>query len=364
MVRTCSSCGVVTVPEARYCRHCGAPLKVAAAFDDTTPISPLAQTVPLSSEGLTTSGLGADEAGGSGSETKRVGQAEMEQLLRRSRFEVAPDVKVDEGVGTKAISDYAAPPTGELAEVTNAPAIVAPVAAPVQSSAPVRAEGSAQRIIRLRRAWMLIMGLLLLAMISAAALAYYFLRQRTPQSASNAPPLLNSNQAAELANTNSQVEEVTAGDAKPQEETPLTEETPRVEATPQPTPKPSASIEPTREARLRQERATETPAPSAAETPAASPSPVAQATPQQTPAPSPAAANSNSGAPQTTSDAFYFQAVNIVNGRDPRALKRAELLRALQLFQNVTSGQHVVEARRHAGRLIKELNRLDKQSQR
>jgi hypothetical protein len=93
-------------------------------------------------------------------------------------------------------------------------------------------------------------------------------------------------------------------------------------------------------------------------------SPAAQATPKPTPAPSPAAVGNNGTASQAGSDAFYFQAVNVINGRDPRSLKRAELLRALQLFQNVKSGSHVEEARRQAQRLDRELSRLNKQSQR
>lgn len=215
-----------------------------------------------------------------------------------------------------------------------------------------------------RRSRTLITGLLLLVAISGAVLAYYFLRQRASQSASNVPPLSNSNQATELSNTNSAVEETTASAAEPQPE-----EQPRAEETPQPTPKPSASVDPTRDARARQERperATETPASAATPTPApvGSPTPVAQATPVQTPAPSPAP-NSNSGkASQSSSDAFYFQAVNVINGRDPRSLKRAELLHALQLFQNVKSGPHVLEARRQAQRLGRELDRQRKQSQR
>jgi outer membrane biosynthesis protein TonB len=223
----------------------------------------------------------------------------------------------------------------------------------------------------------LITGLLLLVAISGAALAYYFLRHRTTDSASNAPSVSNSNQPAESSNTNSPAGETSVNAAGPQqEEKPPAQETLRAEdGTPQqasqPTPKPSASVELTREARARQERserATDAPAPANSPTPLPAPtgSPVAQATPGQTPAPSPAANSNNSGTPpsQANSDAFYFQAVNVLNGRDPRALKRAELLRALQYFQNVKSGPHVEEARRQAQRLGRELDRQNKQSQR
>jgi hypothetical protein len=213
----------------------------------------------------------------------------------------------------------------------------------------------------------LITGLLLLVAISGAALAYYFLRQRAPESASNVLPTANSNQATESSNTNSTLEETTASAAEPQ-----TEAKPLVEETPLPTPKPSASVEPTRDTRARQERTertTEATASAATPTPAplGSPTPIAQATPVQTPAPSPTSGGKDSGKAteqQAKSDAFYFQAVNVINGRDPRSLKRAELLYALQLFQNVKGGPHVEEARRQAQRLDRELNRQNKQSQR
>jgi hypothetical protein len=132
-----------------------------------------------------------------------------------------------------------------------------------------------------------------------------------------------------------------------------------------PKPRPSTSVEPTREARERQEQARATQSPEGTPKPAPSASPaLAQATPMQTPAPTPNGGSDTNTATQVKSDTFYFQAVNIVNGRDPRQLKRAELLYALQLFQNVRSGPNVTEARRQAARLVKELDRLNRQSQR
>ncbi|HYG82699.1 MAG TPA: hypothetical protein VD861_20050, partial [Pyrinomonadaceae bacterium] len=57
-------------------------------------------------------------------------------------------------------------------------------------------------------------------------------------------------------------------------------------------------------------------------------------------------------------DAYYFQAVNIVNGRDPKKIERAELLRALALFQKAAlGGSHRGEAQRYADRLGKEYDR-------
>lgn len=359
MVRTCSNCGASTPPEARFCRHCGAALKPGAAFSDNETISPLAQTVPLSSEGLTTSGLGTDETGRPAPETKRVERAEIERLLRRTRLEVTPDSKKDgDGVAAND-SDYAAPPTGELVQESRAPVVV---------SAPAATGVRAPSGTRPRRSRTLLTGLLILAALSGAVLAYYFLRQRTTESASSTPPLAsNSNQTTEqettppieTTNANSSAGEAVAGEAKPQGE----------EAPTAPTPKPSASVEPTaRDTRAKQEREREgeTPVLTATPTPATASSPVAKASP--TPSASTHAANGSNNATkqasQATSDSFYFQAVNIVNGREPRILTSAELLRALQLFQNVKSGAHVAEARRQAERLGRELDRLNKQPRR
>jgi hypothetical protein len=341
----------VTPPEARFCRHCGAPLRTVATFGNDEPISPLAQTVPLSGEGLTTSNLGADEDGGTASDTRRVARAEMEQLLRRARFEVQPDGRRDGDGTTAVISDYAAPPTGELRQ--EAPSQVA-------VSAPAHSAQRAAVAARPRRSWALVTALLLLATLSGALLAYYFLRQRTTENAANVTNAANSNQPAEAVNANSAVAEAGVEAAG------VPEAGPQAEETPQPSPRPSASVE---QARAKRERGTETAVLQATPTPTPTASPVAQATPTEaTAAPSPATTTNNSnGGTETTqasSDSFYFQAVNLVNGRDARSLSRAELLRALQLFQNVRSGPHVAEARKQAARLGREFDRLNKQSQR
>ncbi len=62
----------------------------------------------------------------------------------------------------------------------------------------------------------------------------------------------------------------------------------------------------------------------------------------------------NSRPPQSSSDQFYRLGMNIVQGRDVKTLQRAELLRALQFFQNVREGSHYDEAKRYEERLGKE----------
>ena len=85
MVKPCPGCGAATVPEARFCRLCGAPLHLSAnARESDAPVSPLAQTIPLAGEGRATDGLNTDEARRASSDTSRVGRAEMEHLLKRA----------------------------------------------------------------------------------------------------------------------------------------------------------------------------------------------------------------------------------------------------------------------------------------
>ena len=352
MVSTCPNCGVVTPPEARFCRHCGAPLRTGATLGGSETVSPLAQTVPLSGEGLTTSSLGTDESGRPAPETKRVRQAEIEHLFRHTRLEVATDDQKKMDGNAAADSDYAAPQTGELVQGTRRPAVAEATTATPAARA---AHGA-----RSRRSWLLMTSLLLLATLSGALIAYYFLRQRATQGAGETTVASNTNQAAEqTAGPTTETANVNTSPVEAQ----TVETAPQPEERPAPTVKPSASVEQTRDERAKLERERQTEAPASTPTPVPTPSPAAQA--QPTPAPSPAGSNNSSTTtPPATSDAFYFQAVNIVNGREPRSLKRAELLRALQLFQNVTSGPHVAEARKQSARLSRELDRLDRQSQR
>lgn len=341
MGTTCSSCGVVTAPEARFCRHCGAVLKASATLGGSELISPLAQTIPLDGSGHATSGLSTNDVGSSSaSDTQRVDRAEMERILRRSRFETTFD-KRDEATASAA-ADYAAPQTGELKPLASVPAA---------ASAPAQTNAHSASPPRSRRAWGVTITLLL-ATLCVAALAYYFVRQRAQKNAGEVAAISNSNSAADAANVNSSTE--TVG----KEEAGASDAEAQPGGTPQPTPKPSASIGPPRGTRER-----EADAPALA---TSTPQPVPTAAPviQATPTPPPTPASGNGGTPvEATADAFFFQAVNLVNARDPRSLQRAELLRALQLFQNVKSGTHAAAARREAERLGKELDRRRKYSQ-
>jgi tetratricopeptide (TPR) repeat protein len=60
-------------------------------------------------------------------------------------------------------------------------------------------------------------------------------------------------------------------------------------------------------------------------------------------------------------DDLFSEGIKILNGRDPRSLQRAELVRALELFQFASQGgAHRAEANRYADRLGREFDRRKK----
>jgi hypothetical protein len=63
---------------------------------------------------------------------------------------------------------------------------------------------------------------------------------------------------------------------------------------------------------------------------------------------------------QADADAYYFKAMNIVNGRDPKKLSDGELTAALNYFLRAQGGAHGLEASRNAERLGREYDRRRK----
>jgi tetratricopeptide (TPR) repeat protein len=86
---------------------------------------------------------------------------------------------------------------------------------------------------------------------------------------------------------------------------------------------------------------------------------VAQPQPSPTPLASPTPAPANSSG-QADADSYYFKAMNIVNGRDPKKLSDGELAAALNFFLRAQGGTHGAEAARNAQRLGKEYDRRRK----
>jgi tetratricopeptide (TPR) repeat protein len=460
VVKPCPGCGAMPVPEARFCRLCGAPLKPASLHDGDAPISPLAQTIPLTGEGRATDGLAADDHQHSSPDTSKVGRAEMDSILRRVQAEYANDGKraAQESV------EINAPQTTTLA-----PQLSAPPAQPVKSQADTPSSSPAQAVqpapnLRARRMWQVAAASLLCVALVAGVLAFVLSRRASSSDTGSAPPiaisdqkqlvgeklseaeaLLNSgefNRAVEvlraavkldpsnaeahmllgnaLERTGARTEAIdeyrAVVQSKPNDVTAwrtlagaqfeeklyndAAESYRRVFAangnsfddvswlqyadalrlaghieearaayqkiassTSQavaksardhlaelgPPPAPSVNTEHTRDVRAEQEGREPN---SATQSPTASPTPLARATP------APAIVN---GATQGDFDSYYFQALNVVNGRDPKKIERADLLRALGLFQRAAlGGAHRLEAQRYVDRLGKEYDRRRK----
>ena len=86
MTKTCPSCDVLAPPDARYCRHCGTQLQRAGASGaGDGSVSPIAATVPLSSQNTTDEIVAHPSPLQSvASHTSEVTDEEMDDLLRRS----------------------------------------------------------------------------------------------------------------------------------------------------------------------------------------------------------------------------------------------------------------------------------------
>ena len=184
------------VPEARFCRLCGAPLKAAGMHDSEAPISPLAQTVPLSGEGRATDGLSQDEPLHTAAETSRVGRAEIEDILRRVQAEYGSD---NQKTAPETIGEVAAPQTTTLS-----PEVIAPptttTAQPGNSSSPASTTAPpAQAIqptvnVRSRRMWQVAAVILLCVALVATVLAFLLSRRASSTDTSSAPPISISDQ--------------------------------------------------------------------------------------------------------------------------------------------------------------------------
>jgi len=437
------------VPEARFCRLCGIPLKVGGGRQDGAPVSPKAQTIPLTGDGRSTDGLGQEEPRRPAPHTSRVARAEMEKLLRSA----AADVKTS-GDGAKngaqtttLVSKESKPDSAPAGDAPGPPgtssrrmwqaaavallcvALVAGVLAFVLSrrstttaedgSSPISisdqqqlvaeklaeaetllASGEFNRAITvLRAATKLSPGNAEVRMRLGNALERTGERAEAIKEYAEATRNDEGNEAAWRALASAQFEEKLYADAADSyrrlsevagaldEETQLayaeslrlagrvdearvayqriynsalpdvarTARARLAELGPAPT-----VVANTGEPRARAEQA-ERPEPRPAEIASASPVPTPPplVVPTRTPL---AAVTASSAEARVDYDAYYFQAVNIVNGRDPKIIERAELLHALALFQKAAlGGSHRGEAQRYADRLGKEYDRRRKQ---
>lgn len=197
MEKVCPSCGADVLPEARFCRQCGAPLRPASSFESGN-ISPLAQTVPLAPhESRPTDGLPTGGSGASSQETSRIKLEEMEQLLRPASDQLAPTQNINnstaafvnvEGAGKLGLETavYAAPQTSQLSAETLTGELGAQ---PAPSSQPLKRP----RGKRLLPA--LLLSLFALALVAATVVFFVSRRQSRPSANQNsAPPVSQSEQ--------------------------------------------------------------------------------------------------------------------------------------------------------------------------
>ena len=329
MVKACPNCGARLVPEARFCRSCGVPLKTGSIHETDAPISPRAQTIPLAGEGRATDGLTADDSRPNASDTAKVGRAEIEQILRRVQAEYS---RVDDG--KKAAQDSAGTATPQTTmRLAPEPSTTAQVSdassAPAASlSAPALPSASTART---RRLWPVIaVALLCVGLVTGVWALIHSRRATSTPDAGSASP------ASDEKQLDSEQTNEAEAQAVPQP-TVAAESSPAVTA---------KNMEHPRVTRNEQQ----TSAPKVSE-PSASNSP----TPSVAPTPAP-----KTNVAQIDPDSYYFKGLNMVNGRDPKNLNDGELNAALNYFLRAQGGTHSAEARRYANRLGKEFDRRRK----
>ena len=189
MVKPCPGCGAPTVPEARFCRLCGAPLHAGSSLrDGEAPVSPLAQTIPLTGEGRATDGLNSEEARRAASDTSKVGRTEMESILRRAAAAASfqPQTSDGDGDGNKTV-----PQTTTLAagEPPPPPSSSAQDSAPASGAASTPSPPPPATNVRARRMWQVAAIVLLCVALLAVALAFILSRRAssTEADASSSP---------------------------------------------------------------------------------------------------------------------------------------------------------------------------------
>jgi tetratricopeptide (TPR) repeat protein len=98
------------MPEARFCRACGAPLTAGSVSSNTG--QNMSATIPLTAKGRTTDDLAGEESRRSGPDTGKVARVELEELLQ-SPDENAPGWQADKTVAYGPVVD-GPPPTGAV----------------------------------------------------------------------------------------------------------------------------------------------------------------------------------------------------------------------------------------------------------
>ena len=362
MPRQCPGCGATATLEARFCRRCGASLKGEGGHDTDSPISPMAQTVPLADEGRTTDGLWAEESHELASGTSRIRRTEMEDLLRRVSREHDNDNRSRHPLAQADGAELETPPFNSALQ-TPSDAAAAP---PDQTSSTTTTTTAATTTARSTRRWHPWRWALyaLLCVTLAAGLLGFIAYRRSRVAGSDTPVVATSEGKQPDASTS---------EAVPQPEQATT----------------SAPSSPTTTAGQESSPARGTDASAvrpSSEGPAASrTTPVPPVETKQTTPPAPPALSANehyqrgvqmwegnrraaleefrAAATGGVADAyFYLGSEYYPAGRDPKTLSDGELRAALNYFLRATSGPHSAQASSSAQALGKEYERRKKQS--
>lgn len=385
------------MPEARFCRRCGAPLKAGGGQDTAAQVSPVAQTVPLADEGRATDGLAAEESQRLGEGTSRIKRAEMDELLRRIARDHGDSLTRDQDGGDglsptpklAAVdgSSKAAPVTSGLtagnAEVAASASLAqtesgvvpqakndgAPQTETASSSSSSATPARSSSKVRSGFSWRWAAAILLCVVLGAGLLTVFAIRRSRAARASS---------TTDAPTTGEEPQQATAAATGEQQIEPPTVESP-----------PPANTNAQAPARARDTEAAAHPTgpPSTAissVSPAPSPTPEARPTtprPPQPPALSAAdhyqrgvqlwatdrraALEEFRAAVPGVPDAYYYLGAEYYpEGRDAKTLSDGELKAALNYFLRATVGPHSVQASRSAQLLGKEYERRKKKQSR
>lgn len=180
MSKLCQNCGAIPLQGARFCRACGAPIKVLASQGASDTVSPLAQTIPLADEGRPTDSI-SPEMGHVATDTGKVMQEELNRLLKAEAVTVH-DARLNvsaDGAHDLTDSNAATQASGNGEAQTAQPSSVVSKGKPASPSL---------------RIWQAAAIILLCIALTASALAYFYSRQSATVDAGNSPPISISDQ--------------------------------------------------------------------------------------------------------------------------------------------------------------------------
>jgi hypothetical protein len=362
MPRECPACGATATLEARFCRRCGASLKGNGGHDTDSPISPMAQTVPLADEGRTTDGLWTEESHELASGTSRIRRTEMEDLLRRVSREHDGDGRSHHSSLAQADgSGLETPPFNSTLQTPSAAA--APAPSDNTSSTPITTGETTARSPRRTHPWhWAIFSLFCVTLVAGLLGLIAYRRSRVTGVAGDTPVAPVSEEKQTDASTAEAV-------PQPEQATAPAPSSPATAAGPETSPA----------------RSTEAASHSSSEGSAASrtttpPLETRQTTPPTTPALSAgdhyqrgvqlwegdrraALEEFRAAAKGGVADAYFYLGTEYYPaGRDPRTLSEGELKAALNYFLRAGGGPHSAQASRAAQALGKEYERRKKQS--